>query len=112
MGVETGSDHQAARVAIRLKGVGLLREERWILRGVDWVGPAGACAAILGPNGSGKSTLARIVGGHLWPTEGRCAVLGVGFGEAQTGGLLSAGFLGGGVGIAKEHPPAPAGGAL
>jgi iron complex transport system ATP-binding protein len=69
--------------AIALRGVGLLRGDRWILRGVDWTVGAGQCAAILGPNGSGKSTLARIVGCHLWPTEGSCAVLSQQFGSAN-----------------------------
>jgi iron complex transport system ATP-binding protein len=69
--------------AIALSGVGLLRAERWILRGIDWTVPAGACVAILGPNGSGKSTLARIVGCHLWPTEGACTILGGRFGSAN-----------------------------
>ena len=57
--------------------------ERWILRGIDWSVPMGRCAAILGPNGSGKSTLARIIGCHLWPTEGACAILGHAFGSAN-----------------------------
>lgn len=69
--------------AIDLGGVGLLRGGRWILRGIDWHVPAGQCVAILGPNGSGKSTLARIVGAHLWPTEGKVAVLGQTFGQAN-----------------------------
>jgi iron complex transport system ATP-binding protein len=69
--------------AIELNGVGVQRDGRWILRGVDWRVPAGACAAILGPNGSGKSTLARIVGCHIWPSEGHCRVLGNLFGETD-----------------------------
>ncbi|HUB25791.1 MAG TPA: ATP-binding cassette domain-containing protein [Tepidisphaeraceae bacterium] len=69
--------------AIALRGVGLLRQQRWILRGLDWTVPAGRCAAILGPNGSGKSTLARIVGCHLWPTEGSCSILGHDFGRTN-----------------------------
>jgi iron complex transport system ATP-binding protein len=69
--------------AIALAGVGLLRENRWILRGIDWTIPAGTCAAILGPNGSGKSTLTRIIGCHLWPSEGTCAILGHRFGAAN-----------------------------
>jgi iron complex transport system ATP-binding protein len=69
--------------AIHLHGVGLLREQRWILRGVDWTVAAGQCAAILGPNGSGKSTLARIIGCHLWPTEGACSILGHDFGSTN-----------------------------
>jgi len=69
--------------AIDLRGVGVQRGGRWILRDVDWVVPAGACAAVLGPNGSGKSTLTRIVAGHLWPSAGHAAVLGGAFGETN-----------------------------
>jgi len=69
--------------AVKLTGIGMLREERWILRGIDWTVAAGSCAAILGPNGSGKSTLARIIGCHVWPTEGMCRVLGETFGRAN-----------------------------
>ncbi len=69
--------------AIRLRGLGIRRGERWILRNINWEVPAGTCAAILGPNGSGKSTLARILACHLWPTEGECGVLGEKFGEVD-----------------------------
>lgn len=69
--------------AIELSGVGVRRGETWILRGVHWSVPAGACAAVLGPNGSGKSTLARILACHLWPTEGEAAVLSARMGEAN-----------------------------
>jgi iron complex transport system ATP-binding protein len=66
-----------------MRGVGVMRDGRWILRDVDWRVEKGTLAAILGPNGSGKSTLARIAGCHLWPTAGRCTVLGGTFGEAS-----------------------------
>jgi iron complex transport system ATP-binding protein len=69
--------------AIELTGVGVLRGETWILRGVDWAVPAGACAAVLGPNGSGKSTLARILACHLWPTEGEATILASRMGDAN-----------------------------
>jgi iron complex transport system ATP-binding protein len=69
--------------AFELSSVGVRRGESWILRGVDWAVPAGACAAVLGPNGSGKSTLARILACHLWPTEGEASVLGGRLGEAN-----------------------------
>src|SRR3954447_4718778 len=69
--------------AFELAGVGVRRGDAWILRGVDWSVPAGACAAILGPNGSGKSTLARILACHLWPTEGAASVLGSRMGQAN-----------------------------
>jgi iron complex transport system ATP-binding protein len=69
--------------AIDLRGVGVLRDDRWILRDVTWAIPAGACCAILGPNGSGKSTLTRILAGHLWPSAGDVRVLGGLFGETS-----------------------------
>src|SRR5438105_1836004 len=69
--------------AISMRGIGLRRSERWILRDLDWDVPAGACAAVLGPNGSGKSTLTRLIAGHLWPTAGQITVLGHRFGEVN-----------------------------
>src|SRR5919107_387606 len=69
--------------AFELSGVGVRRADSWILRGVDWSVPAGACVAVLGPNGSGKSTLARVLACHLWPTEGDARVLGSRIGEAN-----------------------------
>jgi iron complex transport system ATP-binding protein len=69
--------------AIDLRGVGILRADRWILKDIDWSVERGTIAAVLGPNGSGKSTLARIIACHLWPTAGHCAVLGGVFGEAN-----------------------------
>ena len=71
------------RPAFELCNVGVRRGDSWILCGVDWSVPAGACAAILGPNGSGKSTLARVLACHLWPTEGDASVLGSRMGEAN-----------------------------
>jgi iron complex transport system ATP-binding protein len=72
---------KTASPAIELHGVGVLRDNRWILRDIDWQVPAGSCCAILGPNGSGKSTLTRILAGHLWPTSGDVRVVGGRFGE-------------------------------
>src|SRR5687768_16962971 len=69
--------------AIKLKGVGMRRGARWILRDIDWTVPAGACCAILGPNGSGKSTLTRILAAHSWPTTGTCEVIGGTLGETS-----------------------------
>lgn len=73
----------SAELAINLKGVGILRSQRWILQGVDWQLPVGAIGAILGPNGSGKSTLARILAAHLYPTAGQVGVLGSLFGQVN-----------------------------
>ena len=72
-----------ANNAFELSAVGVRRGESWILRGVEWSVPAGACAAVLGPNGSGKSTLARVLACHLFPTEGEACILGGRLGEAN-----------------------------
>lgn len=70
-------------LAIDLRGLGVLREQRWILRDVNWRVPAGRCVAILGPNGSGKSTLARVISGNLFPSTGECRILGRAFGDSD-----------------------------
>jgi iron complex transport system ATP-binding protein len=61
---------------LELAGVGVRRDGRWILDGVDWSVAAGERWAIVGPNGSGKTTLVRVAATDLWPTRGRVAVLG------------------------------------
>lgn len=71
------------RLAIDLRGVGVLRDDRWILRNITWSVPAGACAAILGPNGSGKSSLTRVIAGHWWPSAGTASILGGVFGQTN-----------------------------
>lgn len=78
--VTSSIDHPPA---IDLRGVGMRRGQRWILRDINWTVPDGACAAILGPNGSGKSTLARILACHVWPSAGEVSILGSQFGNAD-----------------------------
>lgn len=68
---------------LELRGVGVRRDERWILRDINWSVPQGSFAAILGPNGSGKSTLARVLCGYMWPTAGDVVVDGQRFGETD-----------------------------
>lgn len=77
------SGGQPTTPAIELSGVGVFRDNRWILRNAQWRVPHGACVAILGPNGSGKSTLTRIIGCHLWPSAGEVSILGETFGDAD-----------------------------
>lgn len=74
---------QQQEPAIALRGVGVKRGQRWLVRGVSWSVPAGACAAILGPNGSGKSTLARVIAGYVWATAGEVSVAGQRFGNVD-----------------------------
>mgnify|MGYP001311062909 CR=1 FL=1 len=61
---------------LALAGVGLRRDGRRILDGVDWRVAPGERWVVLGPNGSGKSTLLRIASLWLHPSEGSVRVLG------------------------------------
>jgi iron complex transport system ATP-binding protein len=79
----TDSTNSGQPASVELRGVGVLRDDRWILRDIDWTVAPGSLAAVLGPNGSGKSTLARIIACHLWPTVGQCTVLGGTFGSTN-----------------------------
>ena len=56
--------------------VGVRRDGRWILAGVDWTIERGERWAIVGPNGSGKTTLLRVAATYLWPSRGTVDVLG------------------------------------
>ena len=62
--------------ALRLIGVGLTRDGRDLLDGIDWeVGP-GDRWVVLGPNGSGKTSLVRIASFQTHPSRGDVEVLG------------------------------------
>jgi len=57
--------------AVRLASVFATAEgrEEPILKGIDYLAPAGTVTVVLGPSGSGKSTLARVIVG-IWPNVG------------------------------------------
>ena len=84
--------------ALELRGVGLVRDERPILDGVDWSVDAGQRWIVLGPNGSGKTSLMRIASLYLHPTFGTVIVLGQELGHTDVRrlrrrvGVASAGF--------------------
>lgn len=52
------------------------RNGRVIFDGIDIAIPRGKVTAIMGPSGSGKTTLLRLVGGQLYPTQGKIQVAG------------------------------------
>lgn len=55
---------------ISLRKVGVNRDERWLVRGIDIdVGP-GQIVTLVGPNGSGKSTTAKVALNIIRPDEG------------------------------------------
>ncbi len=62
--------------ALALEGVGLIRDSRRILGGIDWTVEPGQQWVILGRNGSGKSSLVRIGSLYLHPSEGVVRLLG------------------------------------
>jgi iron complex transport system ATP-binding protein len=72
---------------LELTGVGVRRQGRWILDGVDWSVEAGQRWAVVGPNGSGKTTLLQIAATYLWPTRGRVTVLGQTIGSVDARAL-------------------------
>lgn len=59
---------------LELRGFGLKRGDRWLVRGLDLVVPRGAFVAVVGPSGVGKSSFLSAVAGLLDPTEGEVVV--------------------------------------
>ena len=60
-----------ATALIALRNAGILRQSRWLVRGIDLDIFPGEIVTLIGPNGSGKSTTARLALGTLKPDEGR-----------------------------------------
>lgn len=55
---------------VTLRGAGVTRGHRSLVRGVDLTLRRGEIVTLIGPNGSGKSTTAKMVTGVYRPTEG------------------------------------------
>lgn len=64
---------EAADALVTLRGAGVSRGGRWLVRGVDLSVRRGEIVTLIGPNGSGKSTTAKMATGVLRPTEGEVA---------------------------------------
>ena len=62
--------------ALRLTGVGLVRDGRHLLEDVDLTVRPDERWVVLGANGSGKTSLLRIAGLQLLPSAGEVEVLG------------------------------------
>jgi len=56
---------------VSLENVGVLRNGRWLVRGVEFSVSRGEIVTLIGPNGSGKSTSAKAAIGVLKADEGR-----------------------------------------
>ncbi|MDI7863531.1 ATP-binding cassette domain-containing protein [Rhizobiaceae bacterium n13] len=63
--------NHAAEPLVSLESVGVHRNGRWLVRGVDFTVRRGEIVTLIGPNGSGKSTCAKAAIGVLKPDEGR-----------------------------------------
>lgn len=72
----TGPAGSRPTPALRLSDVGVVRDRRPLLAGVNWTVQPGERWVVLGPNGAGKSTLLRVAALYLHPTEGTVEVLG------------------------------------
>jgi zinc transport system ATP-binding protein len=55
---------------VSLKGAGVRRSGRWLVRNVEFDVARGEIVTLIGPNGSGKSTTARTAIGAIAPDEG------------------------------------------
>ena len=60
----------AAAAIVSLKGAGVFRSGRWLVRGIDVDIRPGEILTLIGPNGSGKSTTAKMVLGINKTDEG------------------------------------------
>lgn len=58
---------------VSLSNAGVERDNRWLVRGVDFEVRSGEIVTLIGPNGSGKSTTAKMALGVLAPSEGTAA---------------------------------------
>lgn len=55
---------------IQLNNCGILRNHKWLVRGVSLTVDRGQIVTLIGPNGSGKSTTAKMALGIIKPDEG------------------------------------------
>jgi iron complex transport system ATP-binding protein len=68
---------------ISMKNVSLIREDRVILKDINWEVKEKEHWVILGLNGSGKTSILNIITGYQYPTKGEVSVLGHQFGQTN-----------------------------
>ncbi|SVD87580.1 uncharacterized protein METZ01_LOCUS440434, partial [marine metagenome] len=68
---------------LELQGVTVRRDNRLILKRIDWTVAPDERWIVLGPNGSGKTTLCQVASMYQHPTSGTVRVLGETFGRTD-----------------------------
>ncbi|HAJ18775.1 MAG TPA: zinc ABC transporter ATP-binding protein, partial [Rhodospirillaceae bacterium] len=64
-------NHQdRANTLVQAQQIGVQRNGRWLIRGIDLTVRKGEIITLIGPNGSGKSTTVKTVLGVIKPDEG------------------------------------------
>jgi len=69
-GIEQPVTAQLSSAAVKIRGAGVYRDGRWLVRGIDLDLARGEILTLIGPNGSGKSTTAKLALGIHKPDEG------------------------------------------
>ena len=69
--IADGKPPSGGRILVEAHGLGVRRNGRWLVRGIDLTLRAGEIVSLIGPNGSGKSTTVKAVLGILDADEGR-----------------------------------------
>jgi ABC-type molybdenum transport system ATPase subunit/photorepair protein PhrA len=64
-----------AKPLVSLSNVGVRRNGRWLVRGVDFSVSRGEIVTLIGPNGSGKSTTVKTAIGVMKPDEGKVTAM-------------------------------------
>ncbi|MDH6365259.1 iron complex transport system ATP-binding protein [Enterococcus sp. PF1-24] len=68
---------------LSFEGVSLQREQKTLLKNINWEIEANEHWGILGLNGAGKTLLLQLITGSYWPSAGRLEVLGEVFGRTS-----------------------------
>ena len=78
---------------IQLNNCGILRNHKWLVRGVSLKVDRGQIVTLIGPNGSGKSTLFNVITGNLKPDTGKVFYNGVDISNSEPFELFHLGVL-------------------
>lgn len=70
-----------SKMIIQIEHVTWEREDKVILKQIDWEINKGEHWCLLGLNGSGKTAILNMINGYQWPSSGKISVLGHAFGS-------------------------------